>query len=47
MITPRLNRFGRALPAALQRAVLRRSRGLDLAALASDLFLDYPPNERG
>ena len=47
MITPRLNRFGRALPVAWQEAIVRRSRGLDLGAIASDLFLDYPPNDRG
>jgi len=47
MNTPRLNRIGRALPFAWQQAILRRSRGLDLGALASDLFLDYPPDERG
>jgi 1-acyl-sn-glycerol-3-phosphate acyltransferase len=47
MITPRLNRLGRMLPVAWQRAIVRRSRGLDLGAIASDLFLDYPPDERG
>ena len=47
MITPRLNRLGRALPVAWQRAIVERSRGLDLRAIASDLLLDYPPNERG
>jgi 1-acyl-sn-glycerol-3-phosphate acyltransferase len=47
MITPRLNLLGRLLPVARQRAIVRRSRGLDLGAIASDLFLDYPPDERG
>jgi 1-acyl-sn-glycerol-3-phosphate acyltransferase len=47
MITPRPNRFGRVLPVAWQQAIVRRSRGLDLGAIASDLFLDYPPNDRG
>ena len=47
MNTSRLNRIGRILPVAWQQAILRRSRGLDLGALASDLFLDYPPDERG
>jgi 1-acyl-sn-glycerol-3-phosphate acyltransferase len=47
MIAPRLNRLGRALPGAWQQAILRRSRGLDLGAIASDLFLDYPPDDRG
>jgi 1-acyl-sn-glycerol-3-phosphate acyltransferase len=47
MIVPRLNRFGRALPVAWQHAIVERSRGLDLGAIASDLFLDYPPDERG
>ena len=47
MITPRLNSLGRMLPVAWQRAIVRRSRGLDLGAIASDLFLDYPPDERG
>jgi 1-acyl-sn-glycerol-3-phosphate acyltransferase len=47
MITPRLNRLGRALPLAWQQAIVRRSRGLDLRAIASDLFLDYPPDDRG
>jgi 1-acyl-sn-glycerol-3-phosphate acyltransferase len=44
MLAPRLNRAGRLLPIAWQRAIVRRSRGLDLGALASDLFLDYPPD---
>ena len=47
MITPRLNRLGRALPIAWQQAIVRRSKGLDLGAIASDVFLDYPPDERG
>jgi 1-acyl-sn-glycerol-3-phosphate acyltransferase len=47
MIVPRLNRFGRALPVAWQQAIVQRSRGLDLAAIASDLFLDYPRDGRG
>jgi 1-acyl-sn-glycerol-3-phosphate acyltransferase len=47
MIAPRPNRLGRLLPVAWQRAVVRRSRGLDLGALASDLLLDYPPDNRG
>jgi len=47
MIVPRLNRFGRALPVAWQEAIVQRSRGLDLGALASDLFLDYPSDDRG
>jgi len=47
MMTPQLNRFGRALPVAWQKAIVRRSRGLGLGAIASDLFLDYPPDERG
>jgi 1-acyl-sn-glycerol-3-phosphate acyltransferase len=47
MIAPRLNRLGRMLPVAWQQAIVRRSRGLDLRAIASDLFLDYPPDERG
>jgi 1-acyl-sn-glycerol-3-phosphate acyltransferase len=46
MMTPRLSRLGRALPSAWQQAVVRRSHGLDLGALASDLFLDYP-RDRG
>lgn len=46
MITPRLNSLGRALPVAWQRQLLRRARGLDLAAIASDLFLDYPHDDR-
>jgi 1-acyl-sn-glycerol-3-phosphate acyltransferase len=47
MTTARLNRLGRMLPVAWQEAIVRRSRGIDLRALASDLFLDYPPDERG
>jgi 1-acyl-sn-glycerol-3-phosphate acyltransferase len=47
MNAPRLNRFGRALPVAWQRAILERSHGLDLGAIASDLFLEYPPDARG
>jgi 1-acyl-sn-glycerol-3-phosphate acyltransferase len=47
MIVPRLNRFGRTLPVAWQQAIVQRSRGLDLAAIASDLFLDYPRDGRG
>jgi 1-acyl-sn-glycerol-3-phosphate acyltransferase len=47
MVTPRLNRLGRALPVAWQDAILRRSRGLDLGAMASDLFLRYPREEHG
>ena len=47
MIVPQLNRFGRALPVAWQQAIVQRSRGLDLAAIASDLFLDYPHDGRG
>jgi 1-acyl-sn-glycerol-3-phosphate acyltransferase len=47
MIVPRLNRFGRALPVAWQQAIVRRSSGLDLGAIASDLFLDYPRDDRG
>jgi 1-acyl-sn-glycerol-3-phosphate acyltransferase len=35
------------LPVACQEASVRRSRGLDLAAIASDLLLDYPRNDRG
>jgi 1-acyl-sn-glycerol-3-phosphate acyltransferase len=42
MLTPRLNRWGRALPVAWQKAALRRARGLDVPALLADLFLDYP-----
>ena len=45
MNIPGLNRIGRALPFAWQQAILRRSRGVDLGALASDLFLDYLPDE--
>ena len=47
MMLPRLNRFGRALPVAWQQVIVRRSRGLDLGAIASDLFLDYPREDRG
>jgi hypothetical protein len=47
MLTPQLNRLGRALPVAWQEAIVRRSRGLDLAAIASDAFLGYPPDDRG
>jgi 1-acyl-sn-glycerol-3-phosphate acyltransferase len=47
MIAPRLNRLGRALPAAWQRAIVERAGGLDLKAIASDLFLDYPRDARG
>lgn len=47
MIVPRLNRFGRALPVAWQKAIVERSHGLDLGAIASDLFLDYPQDDRG
>ena len=47
MIAPRLNRLGRALPVAWQQAIMRWARGLDLRAIASDLFLDYPRDERG
>lgn len=47
MPAPRLNRLGRALPPAWQRAILARSRGLDLRSLASDLLLDYPLDEGG
>jgi 1-acyl-sn-glycerol-3-phosphate acyltransferase len=47
MIAPRLNRFGRALPVAWQQAIVERAHGLDLGAIASDLFLDYPPDDRG
>ena len=43
MMVPHLNCFGRALPVAWQQAIVRRARGLDLAAIVSDLFLDYPP----
>ena len=46
-MTPCLNRFGRLLPVTWQEKILRRSHGLDLAALASDLLLDYPPDDRG
>jgi 1-acyl-sn-glycerol-3-phosphate acyltransferase len=47
MTGPRLNQLGCALPVAWQQAILRRARGLDVAALLSDLFLDYPPNRCG
>jgi 1-acyl-sn-glycerol-3-phosphate acyltransferase len=47
MITPQLKRWGRALPVAWQKAILRRARGLDLPAIVADLFLDYPPGDRG
>ena len=47
MINPRLNRLGRILPVAWQQAIVRRSHGLDLRSIASDLFLDYPPDDRG
>jgi 1-acyl-sn-glycerol-3-phosphate acyltransferase len=42
MVSPRLNGWGRALPVAWQKAILRRASGLDVPALAADLFLDYP-----
>jgi 1-acyl-sn-glycerol-3-phosphate acyltransferase len=47
MTIPQLNRIGRVLPVAWQRAIVRRSRGVDLGALACDLFLDYAPDDRG
>jgi 1-acyl-sn-glycerol-3-phosphate acyltransferase len=47
MVPPRLNRLGRALPVGWQEAILRRAGGLDVPALAADLFLDYPPDARG
>ena len=47
MLAPSLNRLGRALPPAWQQAIVERSRHLDLGALASDLFLDYPRDMRG
>jgi 1-acyl-sn-glycerol-3-phosphate acyltransferase len=47
VMAPRPNRWGRLLPAAWQEALVRRARGLDLAALASDLLLEYPANDRG
>jgi hypothetical protein len=47
MIVPQINRFGCALPIAWQKEIVRRSRVLDLAAIASDLLLDYPPDDRG
>jgi 1-acyl-sn-glycerol-3-phosphate acyltransferase len=47
MVIPQLNRIGRVLPVAWQQAIVRRSRGVDLGAIASDLFLDYPPDDRG
>ncbi len=47
MVTPRLNRLGRALPVAWQKAILRRAHGVDVPALMADLFLEYPPDARG
>jgi 1-acyl-sn-glycerol-3-phosphate acyltransferase len=47
MTDPVLNRVGRMLPVAWQQTILRRSRGLDLSAIVSDLFLDYPTDARG
>jgi 1-acyl-sn-glycerol-3-phosphate acyltransferase len=47
VIDPRPNRYARLLPAAWQAALVRRARGLGLASVASDLLLDYPPNDRG
>jgi len=44
---PVLNHWGRALPVGLQRWILRRSRRLDLRGIVGDLFLAYPPNDRG
>ena len=46
-MVPHLNRVGRALPVAWQQEIVRRSRGLDLGAIVSDLLLDYLPNDRG
>jgi len=40
MIVPHPNRLGRALPPAWQRALVERSRGVDLGAIASDLVLE-------
>ena len=45
MVSPQLNRLGRILPVAWQDAIMRRSHGLDLGAMASDLFLRYPRDE--
>ena len=47
MDPPQLNRLGRVLPVAWQDAIMRRSRGLDLGAMVSDLFLRYPRDEQG
>jgi 1-acyl-sn-glycerol-3-phosphate acyltransferase len=47
MASPQLNGIGRLLPVAWQDAIMRRSHGLDLGAMASDLFLRYPRDERG
>lgn len=44
---PILNRWGRALPVGWQQWILRRSRRLDLGGIVGDLFLAYPPNDRG
>src|SRR5690349_23037893 len=44
---PALNRLGRALPPAWQDAIRRRAGGVDLAAVAADLFLAYPRDPSG
>jgi 1-acyl-sn-glycerol-3-phosphate acyltransferase len=47
MEKPQLSGLGRALPAAWQRAILRRACGTDLSALLADLLLEYPQDARG
>ena len=44
---PELNLLGRALPGAWQDAIRRRARGIDLPALAADLFLEHPHDGSG
>jgi 1-acyl-sn-glycerol-3-phosphate acyltransferase len=47
MVTPELNGLGRVLPVALQDAIRRRARGVDLPAVLADLFLSYPEDAGG
>jgi hypothetical protein len=45
-MTPCPDRLGCMLPRAWQAAIVSRARGLDLAALLADFFVDYPRDGR-
>jgi 1-acyl-sn-glycerol-3-phosphate acyltransferase len=47
MLEPRLSALARALPASWGRAILARTRGLDLLSLLADCLVSYPADPEG